>query len=255
MHTRERLVAIAAITCAALISGAEAHGQATLKGRFVYDGTPPTPEKITPTQDAAICGKHNLVRQQLVVGKDGGLANVVLWLTTKGIAAPDAAPSTPAVLDNKGCHFEPHVLLMRAGQPLEIKNSDPAGHNTKGSPKSTPEFNILIPANGSQTVKTLTKAERQPFEVQCSIHPWMNGWILIQDGPFAAVTDADGRFEIKGLPEGKPLEFQLWQEKARNLKNLPVGSKKTSAFGRLPITLKSGENDLGDIKVPASAFK
>ena len=124
-----------------------------------------------------------------------------------------------------------------------------------GIPKSNASFNILIPANGAQTVTNLTKAERTPFEGKCSIHPWMNGWIVLQDGPFAALSGDDGRFEIKGLPVDKPLDFQLWQEKARYLKNLPVNGKNSNAFGRFTATLKDGDNDLGEIKVPASAFK
>lgn len=255
MKTRSWLPASMVFVVAAIGACGEAHGQATLKGRFVYDGAPPAPEKITPSQDAAVCGKHNLVREQVVVDKNGGLANVAIWLSTKGIEAPSETPTTPAVIDNKECRFTPHVLLLRAGQPLEIKNSDALGHNTKGTPRNNAEFNVLIPANGSQTIKNLTRAERQPFEVQCSIHPWMNAWIVLLDGPFAAVSGPDGSFEIKGLPEGKKLEFLVWQEKARYLKNVGVGSAKTSAFGKFSLTLKAGENDLGTIKVPASVFK
>lgn len=253
--TRRMLIAGGFIMVYAALAGGVCFGQATLKGRFVYEGTPPTAEDIKPDKDVEICGKHHLVRQQLVVSKEGGLANAAIWLTTKGVKAPGDAPSTPAVIDNKECRFEPHMLVLRAGQPLEIKNSDPAGHNTMGTPQTNPGFNVLVPANGSQTVKNLAKAERLPFEVKCSIHPWMNAWILLQDGPFAAVSDAEGRFEIKGLPAGKSLDFQLWQEKAHSLKNLAVGEKKTNAFGRFNITLKDGENDLGEVKVPASAFK
>lgn len=233
-----------------------AQDQAIIKGRFVYDGTPPVPEKLAPDKDSEVCGKHTLVREQVTVGKDGGLANVGVWLSSKGIAPPADAPAPgAAVIDNKDCRFEPHVIVLRTGQPLELKNSDPVGHNTMASPQNNPTFNVLIPANGSQTVKSLMRAERMPFEVKCSIHPWMNAWVVLQDHPFTAVSGPDGSFEIKGLPAGKKLEFQVWQEKARYLKNVDVGSTKTSAFGRFSLTLKPGENDLGVIKVPASAFK
>lgn len=233
-----------------------AQERATLRGRFVFDGTQPVPEKLVPDKDTAVCGKHQLVREQLVVGPDGGLANVGVWLLTKGIVPPaDAAPPAAAVMDNKDCRFEPHVVLLRAGQALELKNSDPVGHNVMATPQSNPTFNILIPANGSQTIKSLTRSERLPFEVKCSIHPWMNGWVVLQDNPFVAVSDRDGRFEIQGLPADKKLDFQVWQEKVRFVKNVSIGSTKTSPFGRFSMTLKAGVNDLGDIKVPPAALK
>jgi hypothetical protein len=229
---------------------------ATLKGHFVYDGEPPAPEKLVPDKDTEVCGKHTLVREQVAVGKDGGLANIAVWLNTKGIAAPADAPSPgPVVLDNKDCRFEPHIVVLRTGQPLELKNSDPVGHNTMASPQNNSTFNVLIPANGTQSIKSLTRPERMPFEVKCSIHPWMNAWVILQDGPFVAVTGADGGFEIKGLPTGKKLEFQVWQEKVRFLKNIKLGSTTTSAFGRFSLTLTPGENDLGTIKVSPAALK
>ena len=38
--------------------------------------------------------------------------------------------------------------------------------------------------------------------VRCNPHPWMNAFINVAATPFYAVTDADGHFEIKGLPAG-----------------------------------------------------
>src|SRR2546429_3726876 len=38
--------------------------------------------------------------------------------------------------------------------------------------------------------------------VKCNQHPWMKMYINVVKSPFYAVTDADGKFEIKGLPPG-----------------------------------------------------
>jgi len=38
--------------------------------------------------------------------------------------------------------------------------------------------------------------------LRCDIHEHMRGLILVLSTPFFAVTDADGRFRLRGLPEG-----------------------------------------------------
>jgi hypothetical protein len=60
----------------------------------------------------------------------------------------------------------------------------------------------MLPPNGKVEYK-ITKAEKRPAAAVCSIHPWMKGYVLITDHPFAAVTKDDGSFEITGVPAGK----------------------------------------------------
>ena len=38
--------------------------------------------------------------------------------------------------------------------------------------------------------------------VKCNQHPWMKMYINVVKSPFYAVTDKDGKYEIKGLPPG-----------------------------------------------------
>jgi uncharacterized protein (DUF2141 family) len=40
------------------------------------------------------------------------------------------------------------------------------------------------------------------FKIKCDVHPWMSSWVGVFDNPFFAVTDADGSFELAGLPAG-----------------------------------------------------
>jgi hypothetical protein len=151
-------------------------------------------------------------------------------------------------LDNKECRFAPHIITMQAGQTLVLKNSDSVSHNTKASPKSNSEFNVSIGPNSTQEIKSILKKESIPFKVVCSIHDWMAGYVVVTEGPFAAVTGKDGSFEIKGLPAGQELEFQVWHERGQYVKDAPLGGKKTNATGKVKLTLKPGENDLGPIK-------
>ena len=220
---------------------------ATLKGKFVLDGKAPTPEKINANKDPEVCGKHNLVREELVVGSDGGIQNVVIWALK--LKAPAGGKLPPAFVNIENCRLSPRIVTMQAGQELELKNSDAIGHNTEGHPRNNPEFNVNIPAHGMVPIKNIVKAETRVFEVKCGIHPWMKGYVLVTDGPFAAVSGADGSFEIKGLPADTQVEFQVWQERGGFVKDVTVGGKKTTwGFGKFKLKLKPGDNDLGVIK-------
>jgi hypothetical protein len=259
MHTLARICASLALLTI-LAAGASAAEWGTLTGRIVYDGKPPVLKDITPTKDVEHCGKHKIPDETLVVGKDGGLANAVVMLRTKNV---DVAPSYTSagqgtvVLDNKNCRFEPHVAVALVGQEVALKNSDPVGHNSKISPLQTVNVGInpILPVGGDPVKYKFATEEGLPVQVGCSIHPWMSAWIVARKDPYAAITDADGKFTIKDLPAGKDLEFGLWQENSGYLKNATYKGGKADARGRFKIKLKPGANDLGDIKVSASIFK
>jgi hypothetical protein len=244
--------------CVALAATATAAELATLTGRIVYDGKPPARKNIEPTKDVEVCGKHPIPDEELLVSKDGGVGNAVVMLRTKGVAPPASAASAAServVLDNKNCRFEPHVAVVRTSQELALTNSDPIGHNSKIDPLLNPGINPILPAGGEPVIYKFAQEEALPVKVGCNIHPWMGAWLVVRSDPFAAVTDADGKFTIKDLPAGKDLEFGLWQENAGYLKDATYKGGKANNRGRFKIKLKPGENDLGDIKVSASVFK
>jgi hypothetical protein len=141
------------------------------------------------------------------------------------------------------------------GQDLELHNSDPIGHNSKIDPLQNPGINPILPAGGDPIMHKFTAEEGLPIKIGCNIHPWMGGYLVVRKDPYAAVSDATGKFTIKELPAGKELEFALWQEDSGYLKNAASKAAKADARGRFKIKLKPGENDLGDIKVSRSIFK
>ncbi|MBL8830437.1 MAG: hypothetical protein JNM18_25915 [Planctomycetaceae bacterium] len=229
-------------------------GWGTLKGRFVLDGAPGTPAKLDINKDIEVCGKHAIVDESLVVGPNNGLANVAVFLRNKTRVHDDvvAAAKTEVIYDNKGCRFEPHVLAVAIGQPVVIRNSDPVGHNSNGSPAGDKPFNPLVPADGGTYEYKFQRAQQKGVPVTCSIHPWMKGYILPRDNLYIAVTNDKGEFEIKNLPAGEELEIQLWHEKADN--GLEADSKWPKGRQKLKVVDKE-ILDLGEIKVSAAAFK
>ncbi len=237
-------------------SSALAAGWGTITGRFVLDGATPAPVKINVNKDEEVCGKHNLVDEGLVVGKDGAIEGVAIYLRTKMVPVhPDYEKTANATigLDNKNCRYEPHVIVLRNTQTLQLKNTDPVGHNVKIDSLINPPINVLIPAGAEAPVK-FPMEEGLPVKVGCNIHPWMGGWIIMKSNPYAAVTGKDGKFEIKDAPAGTPLEFVFWQEKSGYVKDVTFKGGKADTKGRFTLTLKPGVTDLGDIKVPVKLF-
>lgn len=235
-------------------------GWATLKGRFTYDGDPPTMPPYNVNKDMATCAPGGQAPKQdwLVVGSDGGLANVAIFLRKASRVHESAEPpSEPAVFDQEDCVFLSHVFPIVVGQPMLIKNSDPVGHNTSISGNNT--FNQIIAANESTQID-IQREEALPVSVTCSIHPWMKAYLLSRDNAYVAVTKPDGTFEIPNLPAGEELEFQVWHESAAGSNQaLVVDTPETqeldwSKKGRFTITLEENETRELNVAAPSSAF-
>ncbi len=230
----------------------------TIKGRFLYGGDAPSAAELKADKDVEVCGKHKLVNEELAVGADKGVANVVVFVRDKGVKVhPDAAAeakAAKAVLDNKDCRFSPHVLVVQTGQPFVIKNSDTVGHNSNVATLKNPPSNSLIPAGSEQSIP-FANEEAIPAQVTCNIHPWMKAWIVVRPNPYAAVSAADGSFEIKNVPAGE-VELQLWHEKAGYIGEITVGGKSEKiAKGRRKVKVEAAGTNLGEMVLAPGLFQ
>ena len=183
-----------------------------VKGVVSFDGAAPANVVIKMNADP-VCVKANKdpQSQETYAVTDGKLANVFVYVKDGLGSYVFDAPSETAKIDQHDCRYHPHVFGMRVGQALEIVNSDPTLHNIHALPKGNAEFNTGQPIQGMTTKHTFDKPEVMvPFK--CDVHGWMNAYVGVMSHPYYAVTDKDGKFELKSLPPGT-YTIEAWHEK------------------------------------------
>jgi plastocyanin len=197
----------------------------SIEGTIKYEGTAPAREKPKATKDKAVCGKADL-SEDLIVGSDKGIANVVVMLANveRGKKWPAAKPT----LEQKDCDFQPHVLVIPTGVEVDIKNDDGIGHNVHTFSTKNPSLNRNQPKFRKVMTAKFDKAEI--IKVICDVHDWMLAWFVVSDDPYVAVTDGQGHFEIKGVPAGS-YKVEIWHEKlGKETKDVTVGAGETVAL-------------------------
>ena len=115
------------------------------------------------------------------------------------------------VLDQPCCQFEPHIICLREGQTLVVKNSGTIPHNTKiDSPGDNPSVNPLI-AGGRVGGRPRLEGRDDALDDRLQ-HPRLDDRLhQVFNHPYFAVTDEDGKFKIEKAPAGK-YHIVAWQE-------------------------------------------
>ena len=191
----------------------------TIKGQVVWpkDKDVPAAAAINVTADKAVClAKGELVDDTLIVNaKSRGIKNVFVYLRPNNtdkeskFGENDIHPDLlkPKAVthetDQPCCQFIPRNLALRSGDFINFKNGSTIAHNVKvDSDAPSPSFNKTLQPKGSYQDPKPFAAQFSQIEYGCSIHPWMKGKIMVFDHPYFALTDDDGKFEIKNAPAG-----------------------------------------------------
>ena len=150
-----------------------------------------------------------MVHEAVLTTADGGLANVFVKLDGSFPRSP--VPAAPVTIDQRGCTYSPRMVGVRVGQTLAVRNSDALMHNVHGVSGTGNGFNVSQPKAGM--VRTFRMmSEETMLRLRCDVHNWMAGYIVAAAHPYYAVTDANGNFEMSGVPAGS-YTLEYWQEK------------------------------------------
>ncbi len=180
----------------------------TIAGRVTYRGAAPVPATVTITKDPDVCGREKTAAN-LVVGADKGIKNAVARLMDirRGKPLPKIRSVT---IDQKGCEYEPRILLFPAGARVAIENNDGILHNTNVTAEKNPSFTVAQPKFRRVVERRIDEPE-MPMRVRCDVHAWMAAWWIAQEHPYYAVTTADGSFTLTDVPPGTHT-LEVWHE-------------------------------------------
>ena len=158
---------------------------------------------VTPAAAADLSGR-------VVDANGNGLTEAVVFVRElpPGVNAP--APGA-AVMDQVDKLFVPHVLPVAVGTSVTFPNRDQIHHHVYSFSKPK-TFEIPL-YKGEETPPVLFD-QTGAVAVGCNIHEWMHGVILVLPTPYFAVTDADGAFTLRAVPDGRS-SVAAWHEGAK----------------------------------------
>lgn len=207
-------------------------------GSVKFDGVAPKAKRIRMDAEPACASKHagGVTDEEFVVGGGGAFANVVVYVK-EGLKGEFTVSKQPAVLDQSGCVYTPHVIAVQTNQTIEVKNSDPTTHNIHPTPAANREWNESQPQGAGALQKSFAR-EELAIPVRCNVHPWMKSYVAVFKHPYFMVTGKDGKFEIKNLPPGE-YTLEAWHEKlgASAPQKVTVGAKESKT---VDFVLKGG---------------
>jgi hypothetical protein len=190
-------------------------GAGAITGWVIYQGDPPKPKTINFGPEK-VCASLHPDRppsyETLLVNPNGTVKGALV--TIRGnIPGKYSPPAQPAVIDQVGCVFTPHVVAAMVGQDIELRNSDPVSHNIRGSPTRNLAFNSVFASK--VTTKTKFETPEIGIPLKCDIHFWMSAYVHVMPHPFFAITGDDGSFVISGVPPGN-YTLLAWHESLKS---------------------------------------
>lgn len=203
--------------------------EGSIAGTVSFAGGAPEKKPISMDADPVCASANPDAHAEDIVVNGDKLANVLVYVKEgkigdKNFGGFSFAPAAqPATLDQKGCHYVPHVIGVQVNQTFNVLNSDPTAHNVNVDARQNEKFNQGQSPGAPPIVKQFKRAETV-IPVKCNQHPWMRAYVGVLQHPFFAVSDATGRFEIKGVPAGT-YTLVAWHEK------YPQGITQTVSVG------------------------
>jgi len=231
-HAGRLVWGIVGVALAGWLPGIDTASAASIRGVVLNAGPAPEHKPIPINIDQYVCGKSR-ESDELIVGPNRGIRWAVVWLQTAPAGTHLEPPSKPVQMDQQQCVYVPRVVVVPVGGTVEFLNSDRLLHNLHSASTENPTFNRTQPKG-----RTIPMAFKKPeiVRIDCDLHTWMRGWVVVAEHPFYAVTGANGEFVLDNVPPGK-YTLKIWQETLGTVtREVTVGDKDTTG-----VTIEMGK--------------
>jgi plastocyanin len=183
-------------------------GIGTIQGVVRLAGTAPEMPLLKRGADP-VCSAAPMRDREVVVSGDK-LANVVVRVANK-VPAQNASGAVVEV-DQKDCMYSPRVVAVASGGRIQVANGDKTLHNIHAYLGTKTLFNRAQPP-GSPPVEYTPTEGGALLVFKCDVHPWMKGYVYVNQNALVGVTDENGRFELTSVPAGGPYTLEAWHER------------------------------------------
>lgn len=169
------------------------------------------------------------MRGKVTDGEGKGIAEAVVFI--EELPAGTAVPEKPtANLDQVDKEFVPHILPVVVGTEVFFPNHDQIHHHVYAFSRTK---TFETPLYKGETEPPVLFDKVGAVKVGCNIHDWMSAVILVLPTPYFALTDPDGAYVIRDVPDGKH-SVAVWHERSREnaedtAKEVSVGEKGADA--------------------------
>jgi plastocyanin len=121
---------------------------------------------------------------------------MAVWID--GLSA-SALPRETPVLSQRNVQFSSQLMVVVAGQTVDMPNEDDVAHNVYSSSPAKP-FNLGIYPKGGTRHVTFDRVGT--VDVRCSIHRRMTARIVVVPNSYYALTAIGSRYQITNVPAG-----------------------------------------------------
>ncbi len=184
----------------------------TIQGRVTWIGESPV---VNPFRVYAIPGAGGPFKKRQIQPnpnlpridpRTGGVGNAVVFLRGVDAAKSKAWDLPPVQVEQRGIQLHVHqgetdssYGFVRQGDLIEMVSGDPFLHALHASGASF--FTLMFPEPGQSLARPLKEKGVVELTSAAGCY-WMRAYLFVDDHPYYARTDSQGRFTLKQVPPG-----------------------------------------------------
>lgn len=162
------------------------------------------------------------------------VAEAVVWVTPLAGKVPHKL--TPAIVAHQDKQFVPYVTAVQAGARINLPNRDDVKHHAYSF---SPAKKFELPLYAGTPDAPLLFDKPGIVTIGCNIHDWMTAYVCVVETPFFAISEADGRVQLRGVPAGA-YRAEVWQPRLKGqpsayTQQLTVGSEAVTVVFKLDL--------------------